>query len=409
MSPGIDPSTASALIDLDAFAANIEALRAHVAPAAVMVVVKADAYGHGLLPCARAAREAGADWLGVATPGEALALRTAGDRGPLLAWLYGPQEDLSPLLAAEVDVSAQSVEQLDRISVWAQAMGRRAKVHLKIDTGLSRNGATAADWPAVCAAARDAERIGTIEAVGIWSHLASADEPGVASVGVQQQAFEDAYQLALESGLQPTIRHLANSAGAMIWPETRYDLVRIGIAAYGIEPDTGIAELAGISLRPVMRLRGQLVNVKTVATGAGVSYGHTWHAPASTTLGLVPLGYGDGIPRQAGNLAEVGWRGRRAPIRGRVCMDQFVVELGDQGLLAGSASGAASASVSAEVGDQVTVFGPGEDGEPTAAEWADWCGTIGYEIVTRIGSRVPRVYRGRSASEGSSAAEGEGG
>ena len=409
MSPGIDPSTASAEIDLDAFAANIEALRAHVAPAAVMVVVKADAYGHGLLPCARAAREAGADWLGVATPGEALALRTAGDRGPLLAWLYGPQEDLSPLLAAELDVSAQSVEQLDRISVWAQAMGRRAKVHLKIDTGLSRNGATAADWPAVCAAARDAERIGTIEVVGIWSHLASADEPGVASVGVQQQAFEDAYQLALESGLQPTIRHLANSAGAMIWPETRYDLVRIGIAAYGIEPDPGIAELAGISLRPVMRLRAQLVNVKTVATGAGVSYGHTWHAPASTTLGLVPLGYGDGIPRQAGNLAEVGWRGRRVPIRGRVCMDQFVVELGDQGLLAGSASGAASASVSAEVGDQVTVFGPGEDGEPTAAEWADWCGTIGYEIVTRIGSRVPRIYRGRSASEGSSAAEGEGG
>ena len=401
MSPYIDPSTASAVIDLDAFAANIETLRAHVAPAAVMVVVKADAYGHGLLECARAARDAGADWLGVATPGEALALRAAGDRGLLLAWLYGPQEDLNPLLAAEVDVSAQSVDQLDRIAAGARAVGRRARVHLKIDTGLSRNGATAAEWPAICAGARCAEQAGVVEVVGVWSHLASADEPGAVSVGAQQEAFENAYRVALQAGLQPAIRHLANSAGAMIWPETRYDLVRLGIATYGIEPDAGIADLAGISLRPVMRLRAQLVNVKAVATGAGVSYGHTWHAPAPATLGLVPLGYGDGIPRRAGNRAEVGWRGRRAPIRGRVCMDQFVVELVDRQLSA--------ASPVVEVGEEVTLFGPGDHGEPTAAEWAGWCDTIGYEIVTRIGSRVPRVYLRRSASGDSAAAEGEGG
>lgn len=390
MSPFMDPSTASAVIDLDAFTTNIETLRAHVAPAAMMVVVKADAYGHGLVECARVAREAGADWLGVATPGEALALRAAGDRGPLLAWLYGPREDLTPLIAAEVAVSAQSAEQLDRISLGARAIGRRASVHLKIDTGLSRNGATAADWPAVCAAARHAEQFGAIEIVGVWSHLACADEPGAASVGAQQQAYEDAYHLALEAGLRPSIRHLANSAGAMIWPETRYDLVRIGIAAYGIEPDIGLADLAGTALRPVMRLRAQLVNVKTVETGAGVSYGHTWRAPGSAILGLVPLGYGDGIPRHAGNLAEVGWRGRRVPIRGRVCMDQFVVELGARQLPAESG----------EIGQEVTLFGPGDHGEPTAAEWAAWCGTIGYEIVTRIGSRVPRVYTRRSASEG---------
>ena len=389
MSSYIDPSTASAVIDLDAFAANIETLRAHVAPAAVMVVVKADAYGHGLVECARVAREARADWLGVATPGEALALRAAGDRGPLLAWLYGPREDLGPLVAADVDVSAQSVQQLARITTAARAAERAARVHLKIDTGLSRNGASATDWPAVCAAARHAEQLGAVQVVGIWSHLACADEPGAESVGTQRQVFETAYQAAIEAGLTPTIRHLANSAGALIWPETHYDLVRIGIAAYGIEPHVGIAGLAGVSLRPVMRLRAELANVKTVGTGSGVSYGHTWHAPAPTTLGLVPLGYGDGIPRQAGNLAEVGWRRRRVPIRGRVCMDQFAVELGDP-----------QSAGTGEIGEEVTLFGPGDGGEPTAAEWANWCGTIGYEIVTRIGSRVPRVYRRRSAAEG---------
>lgn len=399
MSPYLDPATASAVIDLDAFAVNIEALRAHVAPAAVMVVVKADAYGHGLVECARTAREAGADWLGVAAPGEALALRAAGDRGPLLAWLYGPREDLGPLIAADIDVSAQSVEQLTRITAAARMAQRTARVHLKIDTGLSRNGATAEDWPAVCAAARQSEQLGAIQVVGIWSHLACADEPGAASVGAQRQVFETAYQVALEAGLTPAIRHLANSAGAMIWPETRYDLVRIGIAAYGIEPDIGIAELAGISLRPVMRLRAELANVKTVETGTGVSYGHTWHAPGPTTLGLVPLGYGDGIPRRAGNLAEVGWQGRRAPIRGRVCMDQFTIELGEGQATAGVGEIGDEVTVFG-TGDEVTLFGPGDQGEPTAAEWAAWCDTIGYEIVTRIGSRVPRIYTHRSASEG---------
>ena len=308
MSPAIDPRTASAMIDLDAFVANIETLRAHVAPAAVMVVVKADAYGHGMIECARVAREAGADWLGVATPEEALALREAGDRGPLLAWLYGPDAELAPLLAADVDVSVQSEEQIARIVGVVGIAERRARIHLKIDTGLSRNGATAEDWPAVCRAARHAELIGALEVVGVWSHLAAADEPGASSVHDQQAAFEVAYQVALDAGLTPRLRHLSNSAGALLLPQARYDLVRIGIAAYGIDPDTGIAALAGVTLRPVMRLRAQLAEVKVVAAGAGVSYGHTWYAEAPTTLGLVPLGYGDGIPRHAGNTAEVAWR-----------------------------------------------------------------------------------------------------
>jgi alanine racemase len=388
VSPAIDPRTASALIDLDAFVTNIETLRAHVAPAAVMVVVKADAYGHGMIECARVAREAGADWLGVATPEEALALREAGDRGRLLAWLYGPETELAPLVAADVDVSAQSLEQIARIVLAAGIVERRARVHLKIDTGLSRNGAAVADWPAVCRAARHAEQVGAVEVVGIWSHLAAADEPGASSVHDQQTAFEAAYRVALDAGLTPSVRHLSNSAGALLLPQARFDLVRIGIAAYGIDPDTGIAALAGVSLRPVMRLRAQLANVKVVDAGAGVSYGHTWHAEVPTTLGLVPLGYGDGIPRHAGNTAEVAWRDGRAEIRGRICMDQFVIELG-------------GADAQAEVGQEITLFGAGDHGEPTAADWASWCGTIGYEIVTRIGARVPRIHhRGEGRDRG---------
>jgi alanine racemase len=306
----------------------------------------------------------------------------------LLAWLYGPETDLAPLLAVDVDVSAQSEQQIAAIVAAATITERRARVHLKIDTGLSRNGATAGAWPAVCRAARHAEQVGAAEVVGVWSHLAAADEPGASSVRDQQVAYQAAYRVALDAGLTPSVRHLGNSAGALLLPQARYDLVRVGIAAYGIDPDPGVAALAGVRLRPVMRLRAQLANVKVVDAGAGVSYGHTWHAAAPTTLGLVPLGYGDGIPRHAGNTAEVAWRDGRAAIRGRICMDQFMIELGDD-------------DTRAEVGQEVTLFGAGDHGEPTAADWAAWCGTIGYEIVTRIGARVPRIYhRGEGRDRG---------
>lgn len=374
---GIDPATACAEIDLAAFRSNVSTLQRH-ASVPVMVIVKADGYGHGMLECAREARTAGAEWLGVATPTEALQLREAGDTGPLLAWLYGVDEDLAPLVAADVDLSAQSVDQIGRLVAAAAMTERRARVHLKIDTGLSRNGAPSYEWQQVCAIAADAERSGAIEVVGIWSHLAAADEPGHPSVPLQIQAFQQAYEQARAAGLEPMLRHLSNSAGALVVPEARLDLVRVGIAAYGIDPAPGIAALAGVTLRPVMRLRAQLVNVKRISEGAGVSYGWTWTAQAPTTVGLVPLGYGDGIPRHAGNRALVGWSGTRVPIRGRICMDQFVVELG--------------AGRVAEPGDDIIVFGPGDQGEPTAGEWAAWCDTIGYEIVTRIGTRVPRRY-----------------
>jgi alanine racemase len=296
----------------------------------------------------------------------------------MLAWLYGMDEDLTSLVAAEVDVSAQSVEQIGRVVSAAAVAERRARVHLKIDTGLSRNGTPAYDWQRVCAAAAEAEHAGALAVVGIWSHFAAADEPGHPSVRLQMEAFQRAYEQARAAGLEPTLRHLSNSAGALVVPEARLDLVRVGIAAYGIDPAPGIAALAGVGLRPVMRLRAQLVNVKQIEAGVGVSYGWTWTAEATTTVGLVPLGYGDGIPRHAGNRAWVGWSGSRVPVRGRICMDQFVVELGEDRV--------------AQPGEEVIIFGPGDHGEPTAAEWAAWCDTIGYEIVTRIGTRVPRRY-----------------
>ena len=387
--PGIDPATASAEIDLAAFRTNVATLAGHVGPSALMVVVKADAYGHGMAACAREARVAGAAWLGVATPTEALTLRAGGDTGRMLCWLYGPAEDLSPLVAADVDVSASSAEDVSRLVAAAAIAERLARVHLKVDTGLTRNGAPEHAWAELFVAAAEAQEAGALTVVGLWSHLAAADEPGHPATAHQLAAFERAYAAARLAGVQPELRHLANSAGALVLPEARFDLVRVGIAAYGIEPAPGLAALAGVRLTPVMRLRAQLALVKEIDAGTGVSYGWTWTAPRDTVVGLVPLGYADGVPRHAGNVAEVEVRGRRVPVRGRICMDQLVVELGP-----GSR---------AEPGDEVTLFGAGDgaaDGAPTASGWAEVCGTIGYEIVTRIGARVPRHHLHATPQEG---------
>ena len=281
-------------------------------------------------------------------------------------------------MAADVDISAQSLDQLSRLAAAAATTERRARVHLKIDTGLSRNGASPQLWPDICAAAAELEAAGALQVVGVWSHFAAADEPGHPATDKQIDAFFDAEKVARGAGLQPELRHLSNSAAALVIPEARLDLVRIGIAAYGIDPASGIAASAGVDLRPVMTLRAQLINVKELSAGDGVSYGWTWLADEPTTVGLVPLGYADGVPRHAGNTARVGWRGGQAPIRGRICMDQFVVDLGPH---------------PASAGDEVIIFGTGDLGEPTAADWATWCGTIGYEIVSRIGARVRRVFR----------------
>lgn len=365
---------AEIVVDLGAVRHNVQRLRVYAGAAQLMVVVKADGYGHGMVQVAAAAREAGADWLGVATLEEAAALRAAGDRGRLLCWLTAPGERYDETLAADVDVSASTVEQVAEVDAAAARVGRSARMHLKIDTGLSRSGATVEDWPALVLAALAAPHL---HVVGLWSHLACADDPDNPANEAQERAFHAAVAVAEELGVRPEVRHLANSAATLWRPSARADLVRVGIAAYGLSPSPAVATSEQLGLRRAMTVRGALVLAKDLPAGAGVSYGHRFVAPEPMRVGLVPLGYGDGVPRHATSRAEVQVRGRRAPVLGTICMDQFVVAVPD---------GAA--------GDAVVLFGPGDDGEPTADDWAAWCGTINYEIVTRMGGREQRVWVG---------------
>jgi len=368
---------AEAVIDLDAFRANIAALKACAPQSAFMTVVKADGYGHGAAQVARAARDAGSGWLGVATLDEALALRRAGDRGDLLCWLAAPGADFAAVIDAGVEVTASSADQLAEI--LAAPAAARPKVQLKVDTGLSRNGAFGEQWTELVAAAAAAQMGGAVEVTGVWSHFACADQPDHPANGAQEAAFNTAVDELEAAGIEPALRHLSNSAATLTRPSAHFDLVRAGIAAYGIRPDPGLTYET--PLTPVMTLRARLAAVKRVPAGASVSYGHTWTAERETTLGLVPIGYGEGVLRTASNRAEVGFAGGRARQVGVVCMDQFVVDLGD---------------ASASRGDQVTLFGPGTDGEPTAEDWAAAAGTIAYEVVTRLGGRIERTYVGET-------------
>jgi alanine racemase len=366
---------AEIVVDLAAIRHNVRTLKRMAGPAQMMTVVKADGYGHGMVPSARAAREAGAEWLGVATIDEALALREAGDTGRVLCWLGVPGEDYAAAVSADIDVTAYSLAELDEIRTGVGAAGRPARLQLKVDTGLSRGGAPLGLWPGLVAAARDGERAGHWRVTGVWSHLASSDEPEDPANDAQERVFREALAVAEAAGLEPEVRHLANSAAAILRPSARFDLVRCGLASYGLDPAPGWTPDVG--LVPAMTARATLAMVKQVGTGDGVSYGHTWVADHDTTLALVPVGYGDGVPRHASSSAESWVAGKRRPIRGRICMDQFVVDLsGDR----------------AAAGDDVILFGPGRAGEPTAQDWADACETISYEIVTRIGGRMTRRH-----------------
>ncbi|MDH2413559.1 alanine racemase [Nocardioides sp. CER19] len=366
-------SRAELVVDVAAIRHNIRRLGEFTATP-VMAVVKADGYGHGMLPAARAAREAGVPWLGVATVDEALALRDDGDAGRVLCWLTVPGDDLMPPVARGIDITAYTVDELDRIAEATQRAGRKARVQLKIDTGLSRGGSTLASWPDLVARARAGEETGTWTVTGIWSHFSSSEVPDDPANATQEKLFREALDLADEAGLRPEVRHLANSAAAILRPSARFDLVRCGIAAYGLDPAPGLTP-PELDLRPAMTARADLALVKHVDAGAAVSYNGRWVAPEATTLGLVPVGYADGILRSAGNRGEVLVAGRRRPIRGSVCMDQVVVDLsGDE----------------PTPGDPVIVLGPGTSGEPTAQDWAEATGTISYEIVTRLGGRFAR-------------------
>lgn len=371
-------------VDLDAVRHNVRLLAelAGRSGAALMSVVKADGYGHGAVPVARAALAAGATWLGVASAEEALRLRAAGITARLLCWLHAPDQDFADVLRADVDVSVSRLAELHAVAASARCVGRTARLHLKIDTGLSRSGCPAALWPELVAAAVEAEADGVIQVIGIWSHLACADELGHPSIDAQAARFDAAYQEARAAGLRP-IRHLANSAATLTRPDLHFDLVRAGIAGYGLDP---VPEHGAHGLRPAMTFRSSVVLVKRIAAGESVSYGHTWTATEPTTLALVPVGYGDGVPRAlSGGRLEALVRGVRRPIAGRVCMDQIVLNCGDAEIGPGGV----------DVGDEVLLFGPGRRGEQTAREWADRLGTIDYEIVTSmVRPRLTRVYLG---------------
>jgi len=376
--PGADPGRrAWAEIDLDAVSDSVDVICRRAGDAAVMAVVKADGYGHGAVPCAHAALRAGASWLGVAFVEEAAELRASGISAPVLVLVEPATGALEEAAALDCDVAVGSMRSLGEAEAVGRTRGQPTRVHLKTDTGLSRGGAVDDDWPQLCAAAAAAVADRTVDVVGVWSHLACADRPDHPSVAAQLSSYRVALDIAHRAGLRPTVRHLGSSGAALAIPAAHFDLVRAGISVYGLSPGPAVGTSASLGLRPAMSLRARIAMTKRVPAGTAIGYGHRYSTAAETTLALVPLGYADGVPRAASGVGEVLVAGRRRTIVGTVSMDQVVVEVGDDEVAAG---------------DEAVVFGSGERGEPTADEWGRAIGTIGYEVVTRIGARVPRVY-----------------
>ncbi|HNV40741.1 MAG TPA: alanine racemase [Ornithinibacter sp.] len=375
------PAGASAWvsIDLDAIRDNVAELVRRAAPAQVLAVVKADAYGHGLVDSARAALAGGASWLGVAQLAEALRLREAGITAPLLTWLFAPGADIGGAIDADIEVTVGSMWSLDAVLAAVRERGAPARIQVKVDTGLGRGGILT-DWPQMVARLAAAQAEGAVEVTGVWSHFAWADAPQHPTVRAQQVRFEEACDELARAGVRPPLRHLANSAATLTNPSAHFDLVRPGLAVYGLSPVPDLGDSAHFGLREAMRVTARLSVVKRAAAGQGVSYGHEYVTDRDTVLGLVPMGYADGIPRAAGGAGPMLVGDRRLTIAGRVCMDQVVLDLGPD--FAGAA------------GDEVVVLGRAADGEPSAQDWAQAAGTINYEIVTRMSPRLPRVLLG---------------
>ena len=363
-----------ARINLAAISANVETLRRIAGTEYAMAVVKADGYGHGAVQSARAALEGGADFIGVADASEAFALRAAGVTAPLLAWIHSPESTFDAELAADIELGVSYAEQLEHVAAAGARASAPARVHLKVDTGLGRNGMEAADWERVFEAAAEHERRGRIRVVGLFSHLSGTSR---ADDLAQVATFERAAALAKHAGLEVERLHLAATAAAIRVPEARFDMVRLGVGIYGLSPfeDTTATELG---LRPAMELSAAIISVKRVPANTPVSYNYTYRTTGESTLALVPLGYGDGISRHASGKGPVLIGGKVYPVAGRVAMDQLVVDVGDDPV---------------SIGDRAVLFGDPATGAPTAADWATAAGTINYEIVTRIGGRVERSWQ----------------
>ncbi|EOM78624.1 alanine racemase [Rhodococcus rhodnii] len=388
--PGPSRAQLEYVVDLDAIAHNTGVLREHAGSAGIMAVVKADAYNHGAAAVSRAVLASGASELGVTTIGEALALRNAGITAPILAWLHQLDADYDAAIVGDVEIGVSSPRHLARVVAAARRVGRPAAVTLKIDTGLNRNGVAPDEWEATVIAAARASAEGAIEVRGAFTHLSHADEPGHPTIDLQKTAFDAALDGLRRAGLKPARVHMANSAATLTRPDLRYDMVRPGISVYGFSP---VPQLGTFGLRPAMTVRAQVILVKRVRAGEGVSYGHLWTAERDTTVALIPMGYADGLPRTLSGRFEVQLGGRRRRAIGRVCMDQFVVDLGEN-------------EDGVEEGDDAYVFGNGDHGEPSAQAWADALDTITYEIVCGIKGRTTRSIVGGGTVAGAPGGNG---
>ena len=370
-------SRASAEINLSAITQNFKSIKSRTT-ADVLAVVKADAYGHGLIPVSKALEEAGANWFGTALLEEAINLRKAGILKPIISWLTPLGEDFKSAIDLDIDLGIPSIDLLDEVIKAASLTGKTARIHLEIDTGMSRGGVLS-EWDQLIKSVLVGVNLKQLKVIGIWSHFARADEPDELMNQEQLSLFEEKVNQAKAAGIDAQFIHIANSAALFTNKSTHKNIIRSGIALFGLSPDVKtIGDSSSLGLKPAMKLKAKLNLVKEVKAGSSVGYGGTAVLKSDTKLGVVALGYADGIPRSTNNLAGVFVDKKRAPIIGRVSMDQFVVDLG--------------ITSTAKTGDEVIVFGDGSSGEYTVDEWAKAANTINYEIITRIGPRVPRIY-----------------
>lgn len=358
-------------VDLDAIRRNVRTLKPPGAE--LMAVVKANAYGHGDVAVAVAALDAGASWLGVALVEEGIRLREAGLRAPILLLTEFPAGAEKDALAADLTPTVYTAAGLAALAQAGATQGGAPAVHVKIDTGMHRVGLPPELAPQLCVRVREAG----LELEGVWTHFAVAEDPNDPSARMQFDRFREALEMLGGAGIRPRYRHAANSAAVIGFPDSHLDLVRVGIALYGIVPGPALEGRA--DLRPAMSLRSQVTLTKRVAAGEGVSYGLSYRLHTESSVATVPVGYADGYHRAASGRAEVLIRGRRYPVAGTVTMDQITVDCGDDPV---------------QAGDEVVLFGEQGDEEIRAEELAGWAKTIGYEVVCAVSERVPREYRG---------------
>jgi alanine racemase len=358
-------------VDLPSIGHNLAQIRAR-AGVPVMAIVKADAYGHGLVPVARYLAAQAVDQLGVAFLEEGLALRRAGVATPILVLggIFGPQ--LTQFLTNDLEITVSSLDKLRQVEAAAESLGKRAVIHLKVDTGMERIGVHSETCGPFIAAAIASK---WCEIRGIYSHLACADDPASPMTLEQVQRFAEACAHFDRLGAPMPVRHLANSGGVLNFPETHLDLVRPGILLYGVYPDP--AAMRTVAVRPALSLHSQVVYFKVVKAGRSISYGATYRVERDSRVVTVPIGYGDGYPRALSNSGQVLIRGKRYPIAGRICMDQFMVNIDWD---------------SAWNEDEVVLIGSQGEQEIHVEDVAAWAGTIPYEILTGLNQRIPRTY-----------------